>query len=118
MRDIKDVKTLRENAGLTQAKLSEMTGIPQSRIAKWEVRGTSPRVEDYEKVLKAIGLSTKVHETGAASARIPASQHIKTLERMVEILEDQVKKKDQTIIFQQNLLLKCEEKIKPLKKAN
>ncbi len=63
MTDIKDIKTLREKAGLTQAKLSALTGIPQGRIAKWETRGTSPKIEDYEKVIKAISSSTIVPST-------------------------------------------------------
>lgn len=48
--NLMNVKDLREKYGLTQAELSENTGIPRDRIAKWEQGKGSPKSKD-EKVL-------------------------------------------------------------------
>lgn len=57
-----DIKTLREKAGMTQQELAGKTGIPQGRIAKWEVRGSVPKADDYNKVLAVTSPSKNVPE--------------------------------------------------------
>lgn len=56
----KSIKKLREAAGMTQEELAEKTGIPRGRINAWEQRGSIPKADDYEKVLKATSIDTNV----------------------------------------------------------
>lgn len=41
-----NIKALREKKNITQEELSEKTGIPRARIAKWEQGKGNPKVED------------------------------------------------------------------------
>lgn len=45
-----NVRELREKYGLSQQELSDATGIPKGRINGWEQRGSSPKVEDFQKL--------------------------------------------------------------------
>lgn len=100
-----DVKKLREEKGLSQQQLADLTGIPRGRINAWEQRGTTPKVADME-ILKTVFGETYVP---SPSTTIPSSSHIELLERMIKLLEEQVKVSNQTIEFQQNLIEQCEE---------
>ncbi len=60
-----DVKSNRIKLGLTQAKLSEMTGIPRDRIAAWERKLGNPKATDtaiLEKVFSEFVPSESVKE--------------------------------------------------------
>ncbi len=50
-----NVKELRLKKGITQEELAELTGIPRGRINGWEQRGTTPKLEDYRKIIKVLG---------------------------------------------------------------
>lgn len=43
-----DVKALRTEFGLSQQDLADLTGIPRSRIAKWEEGKGSPKIDDWK----------------------------------------------------------------------
>lgn len=100
-----DVRKLREEKGLSQQQLSELTGIPRGRINAWEQRGTMPKVADLE-TLKEFFNETNVPNSPEP---ISTSSHIEMLERVIKLLEDQVKVKDVTIEFQQRQIERCEE---------
>lgn len=61
--EVIDIKKMREEVNLSQGELSQLTGIPQGRIAKWETRGSTPKVDDYNKVLEAIKQKKEVVST-------------------------------------------------------
>lgn len=42
-----DIKKLREEKGLSQQELADLTAIPKGRINAWEQRGAQPKTEDY-----------------------------------------------------------------------
>ena len=42
----KNLKTHRENAGLTQSELAKRTGIKQQNISRWEANGHNPNIID------------------------------------------------------------------------
>lgn len=42
-----NIREERENLGLSQQELSEKTGIPKDRIAKWEQRNSLPKAADF-----------------------------------------------------------------------
>lgn len=45
-----NIKEIREYKGLTQSELSEQTGIPRDRIAKWEQGKGAPKMDDIRKL--------------------------------------------------------------------
>jgi transcriptional regulator with XRE-family HTH domain len=77
--EIKNIKHLREAAGLTQDELSVKSGIPRGRINAWEQRGTVPKADDYEKIVKVVQeFDTKVSkETSASVVHAPAGRFSK-----------------------------------------
>jgi phage repressor protein C with HTH and peptisase S24 domain len=52
-----NIKDLREKKNLTQAELSDATGIPRDRIAKWEQGKGSPKAQDYKVLEEFFGNS-------------------------------------------------------------
>lgn len=50
------VQSLRKNAGLTQAELSEKSGLPQSHISRIESAKLSPSRVTLEKIATALGI--------------------------------------------------------------
>lgn len=54
------LKTARRRAGMTQRALAELTGIPQSLIARIERGTTVPRVDTFERLLQATGQDIEV----------------------------------------------------------
>lgn len=52
------LKSLREEKGLTQVQLSELTGITTRQIQKYESDKARPRLEAAEKLAKALNVST------------------------------------------------------------
>lgn len=50
---------LRKQKGLSQDKLSEMTGVPQSTLAYWERTGKLAGRETIFKLSKALGVSVQ-----------------------------------------------------------
>jgi predicted transcriptional regulator len=47
-----NIKDLRTNLGLSQQDLSDKTGIPRPRIAKWEEGKGNPKADDFRKLDK------------------------------------------------------------------
>lgn len=101
-----DVKKLREDMGLSQQELADLTGIPKGRINAWEQRGTTPKVDDFKK-LELIFNENKSTHINRKPPQEPPSSHIELLERMLTLLENQIKEKDETIKFQQGLIERC-----------
>lgn len=52
----------REDLGLTQRKLSEISGVKQSAIARLETLGVMPRLDTLYKLLKPLGLTIKIYK--------------------------------------------------------
>lgn len=50
--NIMDIKELRIKKGLSQQELSDKTGIPRGRIAKWEEGKAKPKTDDYKTLEK------------------------------------------------------------------
>jgi transcriptional regulator with XRE-family HTH domain len=48
-----DIKTVRENAGLTQAELAEKIGVAQQIVSRWEKGDRKPKLEALEKISEA-----------------------------------------------------------------
>lgn len=66
-----NIKELRDNKGLTQQELADGTGIPRSRIAKWEQGKGSPKMADN------IILTEFFQKMGNTSHEISKSLHLK-----------------------------------------
>lgn len=52
-----NLKKARQNAGLSQFKLSELSGIEQSHISAIENRKNLPSVDVYVKLAEALGIN-------------------------------------------------------------
>ena len=52
----KAIRKMREKFGISQSKLSEMTGIPQTTISGWE-RGIEPKIKEIKKIAAALNCS-------------------------------------------------------------
>ena len=52
------LKKYREDKGLTQVQLSELTGITTRQIQKYEVGKARPRLDAAEKIAKALNITT------------------------------------------------------------
>lgn len=50
------IKAMRKNAGMTQAELAEMLGIPYQSISQWERDTRNPKYESLVKIADAIGV--------------------------------------------------------------
>ena len=50
-----NIKKLREAAGISQMRLSEMINVPQSTIASWETGRALPRADKLPLIAKALG---------------------------------------------------------------
>ncbi len=67
-----DIKKERSALGLTQQQLSEKTGIPRDRIAKWEQNIGKPKAKDENILLEFFG------------KKIPKSDEVKVIENGLE----------------------------------
>lgn len=56
---IKELQKVRKEKGLSQSKLSELSGVEQSVITRIE-KGTNPQIETVLKLLNALDLTLKV----------------------------------------------------------
>lgn len=56
-----NIKEMRNKLGITQQQLADATGIPKTRIEKWEVGKGNPKVDDYVKLQKFFSKNT-LHE--------------------------------------------------------
>lgn len=45
----------RKNAGITQAKLAEISGVPQSELSRIEKHGSNPRLATFARLVSALG---------------------------------------------------------------
>ena len=52
-----NIKRLRSNAGLTQAKLAEMVGVTRATVTQWETGWSQPRMGAVEKLAEVFGVS-------------------------------------------------------------
>jgi len=50
----------RENKGITQKELAEMTGLKQSAIARFESMKATPQIDTIFKVLKPLGYTLEI----------------------------------------------------------
>jgi transcriptional regulator with XRE-family HTH domain len=55
------LKRGRKEAGLTQRQLAERAGVPQSVIAKIESGRSTPRVDTFDRLLRAAGQRLEFH---------------------------------------------------------
>lgn len=54
------LKALRENAGLSQAKLAEKAGVGQVTISTWELDSKEPTLSNIQKLCDALGVTCDV----------------------------------------------------------
>lgn len=68
-----NIKRLRTNADLTQAKLAEMVGVTRATVTQWETGWSQPRMGAIEKLAEVFGVSLAalVSENTLPSNRIP-----------------------------------------------
>ena len=52
-----NIKRLRTNADLTQAKLAEMVGVTRATVTQWETGWSQPRMGAIEKLAEVFGVS-------------------------------------------------------------
>ena len=50
----------REQKGMTQARLAELTGLKQSAIARLETMSTTPKIDTMIKLLKPLGYTLAI----------------------------------------------------------
>jgi HTH-type transcriptional regulator / antitoxin HipB len=67
------VRSLRRAQGLTQARLGQLVGLPQSRIAEFEADPSAARVELLFRVLAALDAQMLVRTKAGSEAEIPAA---------------------------------------------
>lgn len=53
---IRDLQRIRLKKGITQTKLSEMTGVRQTAISRLEKGETNPRIDTVVKIAHALGM--------------------------------------------------------------
>lgn len=73
-----NIKKVREESGLTQAKFAAAAGVNRSNLAKWETGKGYPKGEDYNKIVLFI---TKKQQTMSADADIWRDKYEQLLER-------------------------------------
>lgn len=68
-----NIKRLRTNADLTQAKLAEMVGVTRATVTQWETGWSQPRMGAIEKLAEVFGVSlaTLVSENTPPSNSFP-----------------------------------------------
>ena len=54
-----NIKTLREQAGMTQAELAERANVDQSAVSRWEIGNTKPRRRQIPIIAKALGVTVE-----------------------------------------------------------
>jgi transcriptional regulator with XRE-family HTH domain len=75
-----NIKELREKKNLTQEELSAKTGIPRTRIAKWEQGKGAPKAKDYELLVKFFGEEVPVsNKDGDSLSRRDLEQTLKNM---------------------------------------
>lgn len=62
-----NIKTLREQAGMTQAELAERANVDQSAVSRWEIGNTKPRLRQIPIIAKALGVTVEELLKAAAS---------------------------------------------------
>lgn len=109
-----NVKDLREKSGLTQDELSEKTGIPRGRIAKWEQGKGNPKSAD-ERILETIfGKNVREQVPRNGSVRPQEAQGLPDYkDRYIQILEElnEIRRlsSSQRVNFERRVLLIVEE---------
>ena len=69
----RNIRRLRESAGMSQEGLAEILGIDRSAVAQWETGRTNPRLADLPAIAAALGceidelLRTQTQEGGASA---------------------------------------------------
>lgn len=53
----KNLKYLRENKGISKNKLSELVGVNQSTIGRWETNEITPSIDNVEEVAKVLNVA-------------------------------------------------------------
>lgn len=69
-----NIKRLRTNADLTQAKLAEMVGVTRATVTQWETGWSQPRMGAVEKLAEVFGVSMSAlveDKSGAPAGAIP-----------------------------------------------
>ena len=84
------IREARLRAGLTQAKLGERIGQPQSVIARWERGAVTPSFETLREAVRGCGLELSFHlSTLDESTVIVIDEHLKMTpaQRFTDLLE-------------------------------
>jgi transcriptional regulator with XRE-family HTH domain len=74
-----DIKKIRRDNNLTQQEFADMIDVPIGRVNSWEMRGNTPKVEDYLKIkqlleTKEITYSTKSELSFVNEDNVPLYQ--------------------------------------------
>jgi transcriptional regulator with XRE-family HTH domain len=84
------IREARLRAGLTQAKLGERIGQPQSVIARWERGAVTPSLETLREAVRGCGLELSFHlSTLDESSATVIDEHLKMTpaQRFTDLLE-------------------------------
>jgi transcriptional regulator with XRE-family HTH domain len=60
----KRLETIREAKGISQYRLSKLSGIPQATISRWEALNFNPTLEMLNKLCNALGVSVAEFVSG------------------------------------------------------
>ena len=75
------LRELRQKSGITQAELAEQIGVHEITIRRWELSERTPRVEDIQKICKALNVSE-------ADLLTPHAQDNKSWVLQIKIADD------------------------------
>jgi len=52
-----DIKKVRKELSLTQQQFADKINVPIGRVNAWEMRGSTPKVEDYNAIIKLLEIN-------------------------------------------------------------
>ena len=81
------MRDARVRAGLTQARLADLTGTSQATISAYETGSKQPSLGTFSRLIEATGSELKVENGGAPVRRPSATERAETARRLRDVLD-------------------------------
>ena len=82
-----NIRSIRNERGLTQKQLGELCGIKEANIRKYELGKANPKIETIEKIAKALGVPIRAIKENITWEEHQNTEEVKQLEQSTYLFE-------------------------------
>lgn len=82
-----NIRSIRNERGLTQKQLGELCGIKEANIRKYELGKANPKIETIEKIAKALGVPIRAIKENITWEEHQNTEEVKQLEQSIYLFE-------------------------------